>query len=109
MNVAKRKRLEAKGWKFGSAAEFLELTPADQAIIAAKLALARKLRAVRQESGLTQAQLATRLKTHQTGIARMELGADRSVTLDILTHALLDLGLSFEEIAAIEVAAVKGE
>ncbi|MEI2613409.1 MAG: hypothetical protein V9G20_32630 [Candidatus Promineifilaceae bacterium] len=39
MNASKQKRLEAQGWKVGSVAEFLELTPEEQTM----LALAEKL------------------------------------------------------------------
>ncbi len=37
MNAGKRKRLEADGWKFGSVAEFLELTAEEEAQIENKL------------------------------------------------------------------------
>lgn len=37
MNADKRKRLESAGWKFGSAAEFLELTVEEEAEIESKL------------------------------------------------------------------------
>ena len=99
MNKNKRKQLEAKGYKVGTVAEFLELTPAESVLIEIKLALADKLKATRIEAGVTQQQLAKRLKTRQPNIARMELGADRSVTIDLLTHALLDLGVSRDDIA----------
>ena len=39
MDAAKRKRLEAKGWKFGTVGESLQLTPADEAYIKMKVAL----------------------------------------------------------------------
>lgn len=101
MDKATRQNLANKGWKVGTAAEFLELSPAEETIIEIKLALADKLRATREAAGLTQAQFAQRLKTRQPNIARMELGAERSVTIDLLTHALLDLGVSREEIAMV--------
>ena len=37
MNADKQKRLEADGWKFGSAAEFLEFTAEEEAQIENKL------------------------------------------------------------------------
>ncbi len=37
MNADKRKNLEAAGWKFGGAAEFLELTAEEEAQIESKL------------------------------------------------------------------------
>ena len=41
MDKSKRERLEAKGWKVGTVAEFLELTPAEAALVEIKLALSR--------------------------------------------------------------------
>jgi hypothetical protein len=39
MDSKKRERLEAKGWKIGDAADFLELTPEESAIVEMRLAL----------------------------------------------------------------------
>ena len=41
MNSAKKKRLEAGGWKVGSAAEFLSLSSEEAAYIELKLALSK--------------------------------------------------------------------
>ena len=100
---------KALGWVEGTPAEFLGATPAQVAIAQIKIALADKLKATRLSQKLTQAQLAKRLKIQQPNVARMELGAERMVTMDILTHALLDLGVSGEEIAAVIAAAVQVE
>lgn len=43
MDETKRKRLEKKGWKVGTVAEFLELTPELATLIEIKLALRRNL------------------------------------------------------------------
>ncbi|MDZ8026942.1 MAG: hypothetical protein RMY36_007440 [Nostoc sp. SerVER01] len=43
MNETKRKRLQEKGWKVGTVAEFLELTPESATLIEIKLALRRNL------------------------------------------------------------------
>ncbi|VXD24511.1 hypothetical protein PL8927_820087 [Planktothrix serta PCC 8927] len=37
----KKKRLEAKGWKVGTVAEFLQLTPEEAMLVEIKLALSR--------------------------------------------------------------------
>jgi hypothetical protein len=39
MNRSKQNRLEAHGWRIGSAAEFLELSPEEPAFVETKLAL----------------------------------------------------------------------
>lgn len=49
MKKAKRERLEAGGWKVGTAAEFLGLAPEESALIEIKLASARKRRGRRQK------------------------------------------------------------
>ena len=41
MDEEKKKRLEAKGWKVGTVAEFLELTPEEAMLFEIKLALSR--------------------------------------------------------------------
>lgn len=43
MNAIKRKRLEAAGWKFGSVAEFLELTAEEEAEVEGKLVSRERL------------------------------------------------------------------
>ncbi len=50
MEIAKQKHLEQAGWKSGSVADFLELTPEEIAIIEIKLALSPYLKARRQDS-----------------------------------------------------------
>ncbi len=49
MDEAKRKRLEAKGWKVGTVSEFLEITKEEAALIEIKLALSRKLKEQRKK------------------------------------------------------------
>lgn len=100
MNAAKRKRLEAKGWKFGTVKEFLGLTPEDEAYIEMKLALADALEKKRKQNGMTQKQLAEVLKSSQPRVATMEKGAP-SVTLDLIVRALLALGAKPKKLAAL--------
>ena len=49
MKNSKRQKLEAAGWKVGSAADFLGLSKEEELLIEMKLALANKLKASRQE------------------------------------------------------------
>ena len=97
MKAAKRKQLESKGWKVGSAADFLELSNEEAAYIELKLKLATRLKKLRTEKHLTQQQLAERLNSSQSRIAKMETG-DRSVSLDLLVKSLLMLGFSSKDI-----------
>ncbi len=98
MDKTKRERLEAKGWKVGTVAEFLELTQEESALIEIKLALSRKLRQRRQEQ-MTQAELADRIHSSQPRIAKAENG-DRSVSIELLLRAILATGATPQDIGA---------
>jgi len=96
MNKAKRERLEAHGWKVGTVAEFLELTPEESALIEIKLALSRNLRQ-RREKQMTQAELAKKIRSSQPRIAKAE-GGDGSVSIELLIRAMLATGATPKEI-----------
>ena len=98
MDKAKRKRLEAKGWRFGTVEEFLQLTPEESRYIEMKLALSRKLNERRREKKMTRRQLARLLKSSQSQVAEMEEG-DPSVSLDLLVRSLLYLGAQQKDLA----------
>ena len=97
---AKKEKLAAKGWKMGTVAEFLELTPEESDYIELKLKLAEGLRARRKEKHLTQVQFAKLLNSSQSRVAKMEAG-DPSVSLDLLIKSLLALGSSPSDVAQI--------
>ena len=103
MRESKRKKLEAKGWKVGSAAEFLGLNQEESAYIEMKLRLSHALRLTRQARHLTQAQLARLVRSSQSRIAKME-ACDSTVSLDLLVKTLLALGTSPKELAKVIVA-----
>ena len=65
----KRRRLEAKGWKFGTAQEFLRLSDEEAAYIDLKARLATGLRMRRRRRSLTQADLAKRLQSEVVALA----------------------------------------
>lgn len=98
MNRAQWKRLQAKGWKEGSVADFLDLTPEETAFVEIKLRLSDAVRSLRRKSDLTQVQLAERLGSSQSRVAKIEAG-DPSVSLDLLTRSMLALGASKKDIA----------
>ena len=103
MNKAKRKKLERRGWKVGSASEFLGLTAEEARIIELKLALSRRLRERREALKLTQIGLAQRLQSSQSRIAKMEAG-DPSVSLDLLIRSLFALGATKRDLARVIAA-----
>jgi predicted XRE-type DNA-binding protein len=100
MDKVKRARLERAGWTLGSAGDFLGLTKAETEYVELKLALAEHLRALRREHRLTQAQVAERLASSQSRVAKME-AADRSVSLDLLVKALLALGATPRDVGTV--------
>lgn len=97
MRKAKQAALEKKGWKVGSAKEFLGLTDQEMAYIELKLELSRKLKASRENQKLTQAELASIIKSSQSRVAKMEAG-DPTVSIDLLVKSLLALGVSKKEL-----------
>lgn len=100
MDPARRKRLEAAGWRFGSYAEFLGLTPAEVDHIEIHAALGHAVRALRQLRKVTQMELAKRLGSSQSRVAKMESG-DPKVSIDLLLRALLALGATRQQIAKV--------
>ena len=99
MNKTKRERLQAKGWRVGTTAEFLELTPEESALVEIKLALSKSLRA-RREKQMTQIQLAGKIQSSQPRIAKAE-GGDRSVSIELLMRAMLATGATPKDIGKV--------
>lgn len=87
-------------WVEGSVQDFLELSSADMEFIEVKLAASRLLKATRQRKKLTQQDLAAKLKTSQSRLAKMEAG-DPSVSLDLIFKSLFSLGVDRKKIAAV--------
>ena len=100
MHESKRKQLEAKGWKVSGVEEFLQLSPEEAAYVELRLKLSDGLREQRQQHNLTQVELAKRIKSSQSRVAKMEAG-DPSISLDLLIRSLLALGVSDQDLARI--------
>jgi DNA-binding XRE family transcriptional regulator len=100
MDVTKRARLEAAGFKIGSAAEFLGLSTEESALIEVRLALSAALKERRQSQQVSQDTLAKRLQSSQSRVAKMEKG-DPSVSIDLLMRALLATGATRKDLAQV--------
>jgi len=100
MRKEKKKRLESKGWKIGSTKEFLALSEEESAYIELKTRLAEGVRQRREQKGLTQVELAAKLQSSQSRVAKIEAG-DPSVSLDLLIRSLISLGLNDRELSKI--------
>lgn len=103
MKVKKLKRLHTAGWKTGSAADFLELSESEAALVELKLALVDAVRRTRQRRGMSQIDLAQRMHSSQSRIAKIEAG-DASVSLDLIVRALIAAGASRKDMEQAFVA-----
>ena len=77
MDPIKRQKLEAAGWKVGTVAELLELTPEEEAIVEIRVALSKSLKKMRQQEQLSQQKLAEKTNSSQSRVAKMEAAEDR--------------------------------
>lgn len=100
MKSNKKKRLESKGWKVGSAGDFLGLSKEESELIRVKVALAHSLKVKRLAKNYSQTDLAQQIKSSQSRVAKMERG-DPSVSMDLLVHSLLTLGTTRKELAKV--------
>lgn len=99
MNAEKMKRIKAAGYKVTTADEWLGLTPEESLLVDIRLALAEQLEEVRKEKGISQAQLAAKMGTKQSGIARM-VNRPETSSMDNLVKGLIALGVPISKIAA---------
>jgi ribosome-binding protein aMBF1 (putative translation factor) len=100
MDTKKRKQLEAAGYRITDSAEWLGLTPQEQAIVNMRVNFALEIERVRKASNITQQELADKIGTRQSGVARM-LNNPTTATIDSLIRTLLALGASPKRIAAL--------
>ena len=84
----------------GDAKAFLGLSDEEAVFIELKLALADSVRRGRLKLQMTQTQLASRLESSQSRVAKVEAG-DPTVSLDLLVRALLAVGMTRRAIAKV--------
>lgn len=97
MNKKKIERLKKKGWRVGTAADFLKLSREEEVYVEMKLALAARIQEKRKSKRLTQKQLATLIHSSQSRVAKME-NNDPTVSIDLLVKTLLALDASPAEV-----------
>ena len=98
MDKNKKRQLEAKGYKVGDAEDFLGLSAEESAYIDLKMALSQALAQRRKRRRLTQVELARKLNSSQSRVAKMEKG-DPTVSVDLLVKALQAMGATRQSIA----------
>jgi len=104
MKESKQKKLEAAGWRVGSADEFLGLSSVESVLVDLRLALSQALRQRRAKLGMSQRTLAGRIKSSQSRIAKME-AADPAVSFELLLRGLLATGATRHDVASVFGAA----
>lgn len=97
MEKKRKQQLEEKGFRVGSAADFLELTPEEEAYIDIRLDISNMVQSQRGKRGWTQDQLARAIGSSQSRIAKLE-GGDPGISMDLMIKALLRLGTSKKQI-----------
>jgi ribosome-binding protein aMBF1 (putative translation factor) len=100
MKRSKVQQLTAAGWRVGSVKEFLSLSEEEASIIEMKLSLAEGVKKLRVASRITQNQLAKRLRSSQSRVAKIE-SADPTVSIDLMVRTLLTLGATRREVGRI--------
>ncbi len=99
MKTDKLARLQATGWKVGNAEGFLQLSDEEARLVALKLSLISAVKESRLKRKLSQIDLAQRMKSSQSRIAKIEAG-DSSVSLDLIVRALIASGATTRDIQA---------
>ncbi len=100
LEKAKKGRLQKKGWKVGSADEFLGLTPEETEYIELKIACTKYLKECRLKMRMTQVEAAKLLNSSQSRVAKMEAG-DPTVSVDLLIRSLFALGATKKTLAQV--------
>jgi DNA-binding XRE family transcriptional regulator len=99
MDRATRARPEAARFRVGVAEDFLGLTEEERRLVELRLAVSRAVRRLREKQGLTQQQLAAKLKSSQSRVAKIEAAAG-DVSLDLSIRALFAAGGSLADVVS---------
>lgn len=97
MKTNKLERIKAAGWEVGNVEDFLQLSDEESRLLALKLSLIRAVKKSRIKRKLSQIDLAKRMKSSQSRIAKIEAG-DSSVSLDLIVRALIASGATTRDI-----------
>ena len=81
MKADKLKRLKNAGWQVGNAVDFLQLSDEESKLVAIKWSLMSAVKKSRIKHKISQTDLAQRMKSSQSRIAKIEAG-DSSISLD---------------------------
>ena len=97
MNKAQREALEKAGFRIGTVQDFLGLEDWEAQIIELKYRARKTAKRLREVGKLTQQDVARKIKSSQSRIAKIEAGSE-DVSLDLLARYLYVVGGSFAEL-----------
>lgn len=100
MNSAKKKRLEAAGFKVGPATELLQLSAQESALVNMRLSLAKAVRRRRLAQHASQQELASLIGSSQSRVAKLESGG-KGITIDLMVRAMLATGAEPREVGRV--------
>ena len=108
MDKEKQQALEAAGFRVGDAEDFLGLNDVERTILNLRLALSRAVRRRRESQNLTQKQLAAKMKSSQSRVAKIETGSP-DVSLDLLFRGLFTVGGNLNDVIGLVAGETSGE
>jgi predicted XRE-type DNA-binding protein len=97
MKEAKRQALKTAGFQIGTVQEFLGLNDAEAQLVELRVQLSKAVRRRREAQKLTQQEVATRLKSSQSRVAKIEAGLP-DVSLDLMFRCLFSVGGKLEDL-----------
>ena len=97
MKTDRLRKLRAAGWKVGNARDFLKLSDEEAMLVELKLSLADALKLTRKRRRMSQIELAERMGSSQSRVAKIEAG-DASVSFDLIIRAFLAAGATRQEL-----------
>ena len=100
MDPDKRKAIEAAGFRVGDAEDFLGLTEEERMLVELRVTLARAIRHRREQSNLSQKQVAAKIKSSQPRVAKIESAAS-DVSLDQMFRGLFAVGGNMGDVVAV--------
>lgn len=97
MNKKKQNALKKAGFRIGNAEDFLELTKEERQLVELRFLLSKTVRRIRAMRHLTQQQLAAKLKSSQSRVAKIEAAA-KDVSLDLMFKGLFAIGGNLKDL-----------
>lgn len=106
MEQKRKAKLEEKGFRVATTADFLGLSPEEETYIEIRLEISGLIKFQRKKRGWTQQQLASAIGSSQSRVAKMEAG-EPSTSLDLMIKTLLRLGISKNQIGNLLIGKLK--